>query len=196
MGWKDIFRRKLSVSLEEQLENLSCAGIHLKPEFNVETLLESWNREEYEKSPYELLLYRLGGELEREPWTPLSDNAWHFDTECIEDNGDYIRIAERLRNLAEGALPLADVKDEIDVENGIARLSFTVDGKFHHWDLEVQDDWVDTTIFERFQQLLSGISDKRLAYHDTGGQDVLFVCRAPESLDQLSKITRMDFRSY
>ena len=97
MGLMDLFRRSTTVTLEEQLAHLSRVGIHLKTEFNVETLLESWDRAQYEKTPYQLTLSRLGGELEREPWTPLSDHVWDFDTECIEDHGDYIRIAERIR---------------------------------------------------------------------------------------------------
>jgi hypothetical protein len=62
------------ISLEEQLSMLASCGIHMKPEFTVDTLLESFPRDKYETSHYIGLLIRLGGELEREPWTPLSNN--------------------------------------------------------------------------------------------------------------------------
>src|SRR5512147_2748770 len=101
------------IPLEEQLATLASCGIRLKAEFSAETLLESFPREKYETSPYAGVVIRMGGELEREPWTPLSNNVWHLDTECIEDRGDYARLAGRFCDLAQGELPIENIRDQV-----------------------------------------------------------------------------------
>lgn len=88
---------KRKITLEEQLKNLSQAGITLRQGITEDILLESFSRETYEKGSYRILLIRMGGEREREPFDRISDNVWLFDTECIEDNGSYVIIAERFR---------------------------------------------------------------------------------------------------
>src|SRR5215831_3510102 len=84
----------------------------------------------------------------------LSDNIWHFDTECIESPGDYQRIASRMCTLAQGDLPLVDLADFVDVEDSTAWLSFSLDGKPEKWIAKVDDDWVDPEMLSRFARLL------------------------------------------
>ena len=45
---------------------------------------------------------------------------WHIDAECIEDNGDYVRVLERFVILTKGLLPLTNLRDSVDIENGEA----------------------------------------------------------------------------
>jgi hypothetical protein len=52
---------KPRISIEQQLENLASCGIHLKPEFSVDTLLKSFDREKYEERPYFGVVIRLWG---------------------------------------------------------------------------------------------------------------------------------------
>ena len=193
----DLFKRKTgspaSLPLEVQLSELAGAGIRLRPEFGVETLLESFPREEYEGNPYNLLMFRLGGTLERQPWTPLSDDIWHFDTECIEGPGSYVRIAERVSAITMGSLTLREVRDEVDDRSRIARLSFTFDSERHHWELAVREDWVDGSIFDRFEQLLAKRGNKRFFFYEDG-QEVLVLCRSAEELAKIQQVTRMKFR--
>jgi hypothetical protein len=84
----------------------------------------SHSREQFQKDPYRLLLCVLGGEAEDETQAGESgypsDQIWHFDTECIEDHGDYKKIVSRIVTLAHGALPLEQVEDFVDIENGAA----------------------------------------------------------------------------
>ena len=56
------------VPLERQLEELRSCGITMLPERTLNELLLSFGREEYEGDPYQVLLTRLGGEVEAEPW--------------------------------------------------------------------------------------------------------------------------------
>src|ERR1051326_1652965 len=108
--------RKGKPSLEEQLKVLTGGGIRLLSSITINHLLSSFDRESYESEPYSLLLTVMGSEAEGAPFTYLSDNIWHFDTECIEGHGAYIAIAQRMSDLAGGALPLVDINDYVDLE--------------------------------------------------------------------------------
>jgi hypothetical protein len=182
------------IPLEEQLNMLAQCGIQLKPEFSVETLLESFAREKYETSRYIGTLIRMGGELEREPFTPLSNNIWHFDAECIEDEGDYVRIAERMRDLAQGELPIENIRDRVDVENGDAWLEFDLRGETVHWGARVKEDWIDPDILSNFCALLQHQNGtRRFTYFDLKGQDSLIGCATEEELRKLRKATGLKF---
>ena len=172
--------------LEEQIATLASCGIRLKPEFSVETLLESFPRDKYETSPYAGVVIRMGGELEHAPWTPLSDNVWHLDTECIEGPGGYARIAERFRDLAQGELPITNLRDRVDQENGDAWLEFELNGETIHWGARVQADWIDPGIISNFcALLLDQKGSRRYTYFDLKGQDCLIGCATEEELRKL-----------
>ena len=119
-----LFKRGPSgpVSFEKQLSTLANCGIKLAPGVAPEALLESFDREAFEAEPYRLLLVCMGGEAESESQAGETgypcDNIWHFDTECIEDHGAYAAIARRMKDLAQGELPLEEINDYVDVEAG------------------------------------------------------------------------------
>ncbi len=182
------------IPLEEQLATLASCGIHLKPEFSTATLLESFTREKYETSHYAGLVIRLGGTIEREPWTPLSNNVWHLDTECIEDFGDYAAVAERFRDLARGELPIQNIRDRVDIENGDAWLEFELNRETIHWGARVNDDWIDPEIISKFCGLLAAQNGaRRYTYFDLKGQDCLIGCATEEELRRLRKATGLRF---
>ena len=59
------------------------------------------------------LLCVLGSEVERGDFERISDDIWHFDAECIEDHGDYLRVVERFVILAKGALALESNRNQL-----------------------------------------------------------------------------------
>lgn len=192
---KAIQRSEKSV-YKEQLRNLADCGIKLYTEFPPEILLEEWSEEDFEDEPYEMLLVAMGAENEFDEYGHqwLSDNVWHFDTECIEDHGDYIRIAERMRDLAGGDLPLKEINDYVNIEEEIAWLEFILDDEKYHWNLKIEDDWVDTDIFGMFITLLAKHnSNKRFTYFDLDGQDCLIGCMTVEELKKLRQVTNLNF---
>ena len=167
---------------------LASCGIHLKSEFTVETLFESFPREKYETSHYIGLLIRLGGELEHEPWTPLSNNIWHFDAECIDGPGSYVHIAERFRGLAQGELPIENIRDQVDHENGDAWVEFEINGQTIHWGARVKKDWVDPEIISNFCILLAAQHQtRRYTFFDLKGQSCLIGCSTERELMRLRK---------
>ncbi len=195
----DFFKRKTAktVSFEEQLRVLAKCGINLCHNVAPEALLESFEREKYEKEPYRLLLSAMGNEAETESQAGEtgypSDSIWHFDTECIEDHGSYAAIARRLSVLAHPDLPIEDVDDYVDIEAGEAWLSFKLDGQTEKWEAEVNDDWVDERILSRFVSVLQSRSNKRFTYIDvSGGQDCLIGCSTPEDRAALMKATNLN----
>ena len=127
-------------TLEEKLEVLAGAGLKLSEPFGVKELLTSWTRREYEQPGYDLVLVGLGMTEEQEPWRNHSVNLWHFDTECIEDHGDYERIVERMVEMTQGSLRLENIRDHVDVEKEEAWFSFSFQGEEQRVDCKVDDD--------------------------------------------------------
>lgn len=176
-------------SLEQKLEALASCGITLRPEFSVDDLLGSWDRAEYEEPGFNLTLVGIGTTQEEAPWTPRSENVWHFDTECIEDHGVYAGIAKRMVELAGGSLPLTDIDDHVDIEEGEAWLSFKLDGETIRIDCAVDDDWVDSKVFGHFVRLLAEKAPSKIYFHyDLGGQDCIIGCLDHENYRKLRKI--------
>ncbi len=175
-------------TLEQKLAVLADGGFRLAEPFTGDDLLQSWDRVDYEKPGYDLILVALGMTEEQEPWRPHCVNLWHFDTECIEDHGDYKKIAERMAEMAQGSLTLENIQDYVDVENKEAWLSFSFQGRDIKIPCEVTDDWVDPSVFSRFVELL-GQSDASKVYvsYDLGGQDCLIGCVTKEDLTKLNR---------
>jgi hypothetical protein len=181
-------RNKEPLTLERKLEILAECGMNLAPPFTANDLLESWPREEFEKPGFDLTLIGLGMTEERPPWRSHSVNVWHFDTECIEGDGSYVRIAERMAELTQGALVIENARDQVDLEAGTASLDFEHSGGTAHMDFNVNDDWLDPAVFSQFAQILArSASSKVFLYHDTGGQDGVIACVTRDQFAALKK---------
>ena len=176
------------MTLEQKLEVLAGCGFRLAQPFTCDDLLRTWNRVDYQKPGYELVLVGLGMTEEQEPWRNHCVNLWHFDTECIEDHGDYKKIVERMVEMSEGSLSLENIQDYVDVDKREAWLSFAFRGKAIKIPCKVQDDWVDSAIFGRFTELLAQSDpSKTYVYYDLGGQDCLIGCVTKEQLQNLNR---------
>jgi len=200
MGILDLFRKKpvrtpAKVKLEEQLATFAASGIKLRPGLTINDLLNSYSRETFESEPYRLLAVVLGDDLEEPPYgRHFSDELWHLDTECIEGDGSYIRIADRIQNLCKGALPMQNVKDFIDEDAATARLEFTLSRKTIPIDLEFQEDWLDPKVFSHFARLLREHSAPGNLFHlDLKGQDMLLGYATPAQLKSLRESTGLDW---
>jgi hypothetical protein len=177
------------MTIEDKLRILADCGLRLKDQFGVSDFVDSWGREALDEPGYNLTLICLGMTQEEPPWTPHCDNLWHFDTECIEGDGSYVRIAKRIADMAQGSLPLSDFQDHVDINEGKAWLRFKCQGKPIQIDCAVQDDWVDTSIFGHLVDLLATCDpNKLLIYHDLGGQDCIIGCTTRAQLEKLQKV--------
>jgi hypothetical protein len=209
MSFLSRFVPKPQLSLEQQLENLATVGIRLNPQFSAETLLEEFTREKFEERPYVGAIITMGGYAKN--GQPLSDNIFHLNTESIEGEGDYAHVAERMRDLAQGDLPIENIRDHLDFENGDAWVAFELtispsqkaaeDGAAQtkspetiEWHARVKEKWIDPEILSNFCALLKAQGAKRgYTYFDLKGKDCLIGCATEEQVLLLRKMTGMNF---
>lgn len=175
-----------SLSLEEQLSRLEALGVKLNPGITVDDLLYSHEREEYEAEPFDLLLFVLGVEVEREPWGRFfSDNAWNLDTECIEDVGSYADIVENLCRIAGNKALIFDVSDTVDIMSESGKLEYTVGGVRRSIDVEIDNDWADPATVT---QIMSDIEEQVPGRHFYGvdnGQASIWYFLTKEQADTM-----------
>lgn len=138
------------MTLEEQLDALSKLGLALNDGVTVDDLLYSFDREEYENEPFNLILFVLGIEVEREPWDrSVCSRAWNLDMECIDGTGDYVRIVKRLCEVAGQPNLITDIEDFVDIESGQAWLNYSVDGQQRNYTINVDNDWADPNVIAK-----------------------------------------------
>lgn len=194
------FRRRRT--LEQMLSDLAACGIAPRAGVSPEAMLRNagMDRREIERGDFAALLIALGIEDydEQAPETPRiwSDDVWHFDTECIEGDGDYLRIVRHLSRLARGALRFASVRDHVDIGAGVAWVETTDGSGTERLALRVQDDWVDEAIFALLQsRLVAAGARPRFAAHGLG-QDMLLVCLEPRAIARLNRLTGLRFQEF
>jgi hypothetical protein len=94
-----------------------------------------------------------------------------------------------MADMAGGSLPLEDIEDYVDVEEGKAWLSFKLDGKTIRIDCAVEDDWVDPKIFGHFVRLLARKDPSKIYfYYDLGGQDCIIGCLHRDNYNKLRRL--------
>lgn len=175
-------------TFEQKLEVLARCGMALDAAFSASDLLESWDRAKFEEPGFNMVLVALGMTEEQPPWRPHSSNVWHFDTECIEDHGSYTRIAERMKGITQGSLPIENIRDYVDIESEIAWIEFDFHGQPIHIDCEVKDDWVDGKLFKHFVDLLAKSDPSKIfVYYDLHAQDCILACVAKSDLAKLTQ---------
>ena len=176
------------MTLEEQLAKLAEVGLKLDEGIAVDDVLYSVGREDLERRPFDLILFVLGIEVEREPWgRSFCSSVWNFDTECIVSTGDYVRVVKRLCQVAGRPDCLKDVTDFVDIDAGKAWLKYEVDGTERHWSVEVDDDWADMITVSYVMRDIQR-DGRRFYFKDNGQAMVLYYLdnRAAAELNLLS----------
>lgn len=187
-------KQQPKVTVAQALQQLSDIGIRKRANITDDDLLGSMGGSMGSRVDWPLLLCVLGDETEHgDGFERVSDDIWHFDAECIEDNGDYARAVQRFVLLAKGNLPLADIKDHVDIENEKAWVEFVLEGKKVHWDLQVDNDWFDADLYSRLQELVTARGAGKRFFIDALGQDSL-VCFGDEQMkNALSGLSGLKF---
>lgn len=183
-----------SASLGAALEQLASAGVGVRPGISQDDLLYSLGGSMESPVEWVQLLCVLGSEVERGDFQRISDDIWHFDAECIEDHGAYIAVVSRFVILTKGVLPIASIRDHVDVEADEAWVEFTLDGKAIHWDLKVSDDWVDPELYSRLQQLVAPRGAGKRFFIAGLGQDSLICFGEDRKRQALSKLSGLEFK--
>ena len=177
--------------LESQLAVLQDLGITLNPGVTTSDVLELEELKYFrDEKPFVRLYTALGGYLGREPWTPLTDHLWIIDTECIEGPGAYISIFGEFERLSRGELSFTNVKDSVNIRGQHGWVEFTFHEKRIRWDLEVEADWVDASVFTRMVELANkaGTSGS-FTYFDAGGQTAVIGYETEGALKKINDAT-------
>ena len=181
------------VSFDEQMKVFKDLGFEFNEGASETDIINMWGKEELENEPYSLLYISLGAQVEREPWTPITNQCWHFDTEAIEDEGAYVDIIENLKRLSDRELNFTNITDVVDWDNQKASVSFELNGDKYSWDLEFDNDWIDPSLFSKIVKLTEKYETKgRFTYYDTGGQDLVIGWTTPEKLDEIKSKTGLE----
>lgn len=143
-------------SIGSQLSQLKDIGINPNSGMTINEIIQVVDLNDIESEPYIFLMIALGGELELPDgqWVSISDDLWYFDTECIEDNGIYVQIINRLIQISRGLLQLTDIDDHVDIDKNEAWVSFLLNDRPYKWDLKVDDDWFDMSLIQKLNALL------------------------------------------
>ena len=183
--------RKTHTNFQQQVDTFIGLGFTLNPGIKLSDI-DRWKegQKAFESKPYDLLYVTLGQIIEREPWTPLTNKCWNMDTEYIEDHGSYVDIMNNISRITNGELVFKNLEDYVDIDEGIAWVSFTCNGDYYKWDLKVDDDWVDGTLFDKVQELTHKYSTNgKFTYYDTGGQDFVLGYHSEGELNRIIEAT-------
>jgi hypothetical protein len=174
--------------LEAQLAKLAELGLFLTEGVTINDLLRAFDRQAYEESPFDLVLFMLGTEVEQEPWSgPLCKQVWSFDTECIRGTGDYVNIIKKLCHLSGNSDYLINVVDLIDLETGEAWLEYQrPNGTHQHWDIEIFHDWVDMLTISYVMDHIE--HDGKKFYSKENGQSTVLFYLDTFTVQQLNEL--------
>ena len=182
-----------SVSFETQLETLESCGIRRNAGVTDEDLQTFEDRAAMEASPYKGIVETLAIDIEREPFSPMSDALWMCDYERIEDHGAYKDIVLRLELMTDSALRLTGITDQVDWEEKSAWVQFNYSGEVVRWDAKFDNDWMDPYVIVKYDQLLKESGSKVRIYsnHADYGQAALFAAFTKEQFDCFRKLSKV-----
>ena len=194
-------------TVEDMLADLGTVGIRLRPGIPVRALFAETSQEEVARQGHERLLIEMGGQLHDDEWDegwhatwnpewnekrPSSD-VWTFLHEAIEGPGSYAWIINHLSGLTGGEIVFDAIRDHVDVEARVAWAEVDRGGDTQHLTFEVYNDWADARVLEWFQRTLTDAgSRRRFARHDLG-QDELVICKTPEDIAAVNRVTGLQF---
>lgn len=185
-------RRNPAAAFKAALDKLITAGIKINPDIRENDIFDRWTEKLTSYSPIEALYITLGDSTQHEPYTNFSDNCWHFDQEVNKGKGAFANILENLKRISNGDLGFQNIIDHYnDDEDNKAWISFELYGDKYKWDLDLNDDWVDSYLFDKIHDLCRKYNkDRRLAYFSAGQGFVISYLTADEfvSITEVAKL--------
>lgn len=180
--------------IQNKLDILAGMGIRAKDEDFIEWLLEDWGKDRDESDLFTEVLYSLFGEREVNGiWTPLSDDVYWFDEECIEDDSDYECIIKRLSEITKGELSLRNIKAAIDHDNRAVSLSFEHNKVKYDWNPCYRYDWFDENIITKMNGLLQEQGSNKFFYNSATEQCANIIFSDEDTIRELNKMVSQPF---
>ncbi|MEZ5945263.1 MAG: hypothetical protein R3C13_09045 [Hyphomonas sp.] len=166
-----------SIPVEVQIDALKAAGLMMNPGRTIEELLHSWPRTEYEKDPYNLILFMYGSEVEEAPWgRNFCDRGWNFDMECLSDAGDYARALSAILRTTGQPDIITELSDNFDINAPTCEIRYLLNGRRRVVEAKVNHDWADPEALGTFlRDIEKTIEDGRSFWAaDNGQSSILF----------------------
>ncbi len=177
------------MTLEKQLEELAKLALPLNEGVSVDDFLASFDRGQYEKAPFDLVMFAIGTEIEREPWgRRFSDRAWYLDMECIEDGSAYEKIVKNISMVAGAPGVLSDPKAEVDLSAPTGTLSYRVSGKVVNHTVTVNDDWADPKAIAAIMRDIEKAVPAGAFYGKDNGQGSTWFFLTPDQASRLKAL--------
>jgi hypothetical protein len=160
------------IPLETQIEELAAAGLRLNPGIGIDDLLGSFPRDEFEGTPYELLLIMFGFQVEKDGnWLPVSSLAVDIDMECIQDEASYVHLLQQLASVTGRSDLFQDLSSAVDFRSQRATLTYQVGARSRTLHPAVQNDWADPAVLSQvLHDIVAAIDDGRSYWGVENGQ--------------------------
>lgn len=184
-----------TIPLNIQLKRLEQIGININSTIDTNEIFNIFKKKVFEEDPYCSLLIALGCEVQgsQNSEKPISKNLWYLDTECIEDTGDYVKIIERIVGMTHHSLIFSNIQDYVDIDNQKAWVAFNAKDKRYTWDLNVNDDWLDITIFSMLNKLLSDKNSTSQFVISVLDQSILVAFLENDQVQNLNELCKFKF---
>ncbi len=211
------------VAVETQLKELEACGVTLCPGVTVEHVISPWryytppkfiearqeetdetqfrrqeDRKKIEAEPYALIIQLLGWEIDLEPHSqdPISNRFWDVDAECVDDTRLYAQAIERLEFMTEKVLGLSDIEGDIDFdEERFAYVAFTYKGERIRWDFRIDHDWMDFSVFAKYDDLLGAHGSPMRLHFGPWNQGGIFAAFTASEFARFRELTKLEFVS-
>jgi len=179
------------VPLEKQIADFAAAGLTLSPGRTVEEVLSVWPREEYEKDPYQCLLFTYAIEVETEPrgrW--FCKSGWNWDTECIFEPGSYVEVLRNIERLTGQEVFSALFDNAEPAASGMAEITYAIrGGEIKKAAVILSNDWADVqAVSGILLEIQDTIGDGRQFYAGDNGQAVLVYFITADTAARLNKL--------
>lgn len=185
-------RDSKKIPLDTQLLELKDLDIRLNRGITRKDLLSFGSLEEYEDSPYVLLISFMGSDVQRRKHRRrVSPFAWDFDYECVDEEDTYETIVKELVKLAQQEPSLTKIKSRVDFENQTISLNYMIGEFSRELAPNFMNDWADEKVI---QIILSDIEDtanngKHFWYVDNG-QASTFLFISDQTAQTLNKLQK------
>jgi hypothetical protein len=135
----------------------------------------------------------LGGYTNHDPDRPATDRLWTFNHASVDGPGAYVDMVQNIVRISDGALPISNPSDEIDMGKPLGFVLYYVGERRHKVAVKVRGDMADMAMFRKWDDLArqSG-SAKRMTYLKTGPQQGVFGFETPQALAALRAATGLD----
>jgi hypothetical protein len=191
------FQKRSTGTLEEKMLELNRIGLQLNAGRSLKEILGSGDREEFETEGFDTLLFTLANEVEtgQGAGESYTNQLYSFDTECIEDTGDYALVAMRIAEMFRDQFVITAVTDNIDWDSERAVLSFECQGKVYSKKVALDGDWFDPQVLELFIRVSTDMkSERKLGIGITDDQTLFLCVMTPKQMKMFNNLTGSSMR--